>query len=204
MSGTQAAPTVIPFGPFEADLPAQELRKHGVRLRLPGQSFQILKMLLEKPGELVTREEMRAALWPADTFVDFEHGLNAAVNRLREALGDDADSPRYIETLPRRGYQFVAPLKQPVPIEVTVSVAEEKQSNVAATRRGFRGWAIGFSVVAALTLAAVCLYWIRSSARPPRVLAYRRQAQACCLATLWEKQDWNIRVEFEVWVAKVM
>ena len=98
---------LIPFGPFEADLPSQELRKQGVRLRLPRQSFQILKMLLERAGELVTREELRRALWPSDTFVDFEHGLNAAINRLREALGDDADNPRYIETLPRRGYRFI-------------------------------------------------------------------------------------------------
>ena len=82
----------------------------GVRLRLPPQSFQILKMLLERPGELITREEFRFALWTSDTFVDFEHGLNAAINRLRETLGDDADHPHYIETLPRRGYRFIAPL----------------------------------------------------------------------------------------------
>src|SRR5215468_3355249 len=100
--------TLIPFGPFEADLASQELRKQGVRLRLPRQSFQILKMLLERPGELVTREELRAKLWPADTFVDFDHGLNAAVKRLRDALGDTAESPRYIETLPRQGYRFIA------------------------------------------------------------------------------------------------
>src|SRR5215468_4183468 len=100
--------TLIPFGPFEADLASQELRKQGVRLRLPRQSFQILKMLLERPGEVVTREELRAKLWPADTFVDFDHGLNAAVKRLRDALGDTAENPRYIETLPRRGYRFIA------------------------------------------------------------------------------------------------
>ena len=99
--------TSIPFGPFEADLRTEELRKEGVRLHLPGQSFQILKALLTRPGELVTREELRRELWPSDTFGDFEHGLNAAVNKLRQALGDDADEPRYVETLPRRGYRFI-------------------------------------------------------------------------------------------------
>jgi len=104
----------IPFGLFEVDLRTQELRKGGIRLRLPGQSFQILKMLLTRPGELVTREELERELWHADTFVDFEHGLNAAVNKLRQVLGDDADDPRYVETLPHRGYRFigsVTPLK---------------------------------------------------------------------------------------------
>ncbi len=99
--------TSIPFGPFEVDLRTEELRKEGVRLHLPGQSFQILKALLTRPGELVTREELRRELWPLDTFGDFEHGLNAAVNKLRQVLGDNADAPRFIETLPRRGYRFI-------------------------------------------------------------------------------------------------
>ena len=106
MSRDQPRLTVV-FGPFDADLQTQELRKNRVRLRLPGQSFQILKMLLDRPGELVSREELHKALWPSDTFVDFEHGVNAAVNRLREALGDSADCPSIIETLPRRGYRFI-------------------------------------------------------------------------------------------------
>src|SRR6202163_679007 len=113
MQGSQHKHTVISFGPFEADLQTQELTKQGIRLRLQGQSFQILKMLLERPGALVTREELHKALWPSETFVDFEHGVNAAVNRLRDALGDSADSPRYVETLPRRGYRFVAPVAPP-------------------------------------------------------------------------------------------
>jgi Tol biopolymer transport system component/DNA-binding winged helix-turn-helix (wHTH) protein len=98
---------VIHFGPFEADLRTQELRKHGIRLRLAGQSFQILCILLERNGELVTRDELRLALWPENTYLDFDHGVNAAVNRLREALGDAADDPHLIETLPRRGYRFI-------------------------------------------------------------------------------------------------
>jgi DNA-binding winged helix-turn-helix (wHTH) protein len=96
------------FGPFEVDLHTQELWKFGTRLKLVGQPFEILAVLLSKPGELVTREELRTRLWPADTFVDFNHGLNAAVNKLREALSDSAEAPRYVETLPRRGYRFMA------------------------------------------------------------------------------------------------
>ena len=96
------------FGPFEVDLHTHELWKFGTRLKLVGQPFEILAVLLSQPGELVTREELRTRLWPADTFVDFNHGLNAAVNKLREALSDSADAPRYVETLPRRGYRFMA------------------------------------------------------------------------------------------------
>src|SRR5438094_2569812 len=98
---------VARFGIFEADFQAGELRKAGIRIKLQDQPFQVLTMLLERPGELVTREDIRKKLWPGDTFVDFDHGLNNAVNRLREALGDSADVPRFIETLPRRGYRFI-------------------------------------------------------------------------------------------------
>jgi Tol biopolymer transport system component/DNA-binding winged helix-turn-helix (wHTH) protein len=96
------------FGPFEIDLHTHEVWKFGTRLKLVGQPFEILAVLLSRPGELVTREELRNRLWPTDTFVDFNHSLNAAVNKLREALSDSANEPRYIETLPRRGYRFIA------------------------------------------------------------------------------------------------
>src|SRR5437016_2747144 len=99
---------ILRFGSFEADMRAGELRKQGLKVRLQDQPFQILVMLLEQPGELVTRQEIHQKLWPADTFVDFDHGLNNAINRLREALGDSAGTPRFIETLPRRGYRFLA------------------------------------------------------------------------------------------------
>jgi TolB-like protein/DNA-binding winged helix-turn-helix (wHTH) protein len=98
----------IRFAAFEADVSCGELRKHGLRIKLPDQSFQVLAMLLERPRQIVTREEFHKKLWPGDTFVDFDHGLNNAMNRLREALGDTAESPRFVETLPRRGYRFVA------------------------------------------------------------------------------------------------
>jgi TolB-like protein/DNA-binding winged helix-turn-helix (wHTH) protein len=107
--GTSTASTrIIRFGVFEVDLNAAELRKGGLRVKLPEQPFQILTVLLEKPGELVTREELRNRLWQSDTFVDFDHGVNNAVMRLREVLGDSSDSPRFIETVPRRGYRFIA------------------------------------------------------------------------------------------------
>jgi DNA-binding winged helix-turn-helix (wHTH) protein len=103
-------PAIARFGSFEVDLKTGELRKSGIRLRLPDQAFQILNLLLENSGELVSREDLRLRLWSGDTFVDFERGLNRAVNKLREALCDSADVPRFIETVPRRGYRFIAPL----------------------------------------------------------------------------------------------
>jgi Tol biopolymer transport system component/DNA-binding winged helix-turn-helix (wHTH) protein len=99
------------FGPYEVDLHTHELWKYGTKLKLIGQPFEILTVLLSRPGELVTREELRARLWPADTFVDFNHGLNAAVNKLRDALSDSAETPRYVETLPRRGYRFIGKIE---------------------------------------------------------------------------------------------
>jgi cholera toxin transcriptional activator len=113
---------VVRFGVFELDLAAGELRKNGTRLRLQEQPFQVLALLLEHSGDVVTREELRQKLWPADTFVDFDHSLNTAVNKLREVLGDSASSPRYIETLARRGYRFIAPLQNDVG---TVSLGRE-------------------------------------------------------------------------------
>src|SRR5947208_11751357 len=103
-----SSPVRFRFGVFEVDLRAGELRKHGVRLRLQDQPFRVLAMLLERPGETVTREELRNRLWTADTFVDFDHGVNKAVNRIRDALGDSATSPRFVETVARRGYRFIA------------------------------------------------------------------------------------------------
>ena len=100
------------FGIFEVDLNALELRKNGLRLKLPEQPFQILAMLLERPGEIITREELRNRLWRTDTFVDFDHGLNNAVLRLREVLGDSSDNPRFVETIPRRGYRFIAHVEE--------------------------------------------------------------------------------------------
>ncbi len=148
---SQSVSAVIRFGPFDADLQTQELRKHGVRLRLPRQSFQILKMLLERPGSLITREELRQVLWPSDTFVDFDHSLNAAVNRLREVLGDSADEPRLVETLPRRGYRFIGQLSTPHPIATNQAAAFDEVKGKALRARV----AIGSAFVLVCVLAAM-------------------------------------------------
>jgi len=111
MGESTHSPRMVRFGVYEVDLRAGELRKSGVKIKLQEQPFQILALLLGRPGEVVTREEIQKKLWPADTFVDFEHSLNAAVKRLREALGDSADNPRFVETLPRRGYRFIYPVE---------------------------------------------------------------------------------------------
>lgn len=98
------------FGVFEAEPSSGELRRNGLKVKLQEQPFQVLMVLLERPGEVVTREELRQRLWPDNTFVDFDHGLNTAINKLRDTLGDKAANPRFIETLPKRGYRFIAPV----------------------------------------------------------------------------------------------
>src|SRR3989475_11473942 len=104
------SPGILRFGVFEVDLRAGELRKQGVRIKLQEQPFHVLTLLLQRPGEVITREELRSELWQSETFVDFDNSLNTSINKLREALGDSADNPRFIETLPRRGYRFIAPV----------------------------------------------------------------------------------------------
>ena len=125
---------LVRFGTFEVDLPAGELRKSGVKLRLTGQPFQVLTILLERPGEVVTREELQKRLWP-DTFVDVDHNLNTAINRIREVLGDSAESPRFVETLPRRGYRFVAPVEGTQTTEVPVGSGVRQKSRMPWVRR---------------------------------------------------------------------
>ncbi len=175
------------FGPFEVDLHTHELWKFGTRLKLVGQPFEILVVLLSKPGELVTREELRTRLWPGDTFVDFNHGLNAAVNKLREALSDSAENPRYVETLPRRGYRFIATvewvaaklvvpeapspkLETPVPVETPSAPRTEfpfsaaMPSNAGTPRRSaFLQYLLGAGVLFTLFLAAALLFRTSSS-----------------------------------------
>ena len=140
MPGSVVHRGVIRFATFEVDLPAGRLCRNGLRVRLQDQPFQVLAMLLKRPGEVVTREELRARLWPSDTLVDFDHGLNAAVKRLRDALGDSAENPRFVETLARRGYRFLAPVDVPGK-EPETSVI----SNSAESR--WRLFALGFLVV---------------------------------------------------------
>ena len=149
-SGTRT----IRFGIFEVDLRAGELRRNGSRIRLQEQPFRILTLLLEHPGEVVTREELRNQLWPADTFVDFDHSLNAAIRRLRDALGDSAENPRFVETVARRGYRFLAPLGPPVSAAQTVPTVPPQSS------RSRRRRIIVVSGVLLLGIAAAALVLI--------------------------------------------
>jgi DNA-binding winged helix-turn-helix (wHTH) protein len=136
------------FGTYELDPRAGELRKAGVKVRLQEQPLQILTLLLERPGEIVTRQEIRSKLWPDGIFVDFDHGLNAAVKRLREALGDSAENPRFVETIPRRGYRFLAPVHTPG-ADTIAPVAPP----VPARRRNWVRGAVGVLLLAVLPLA---------------------------------------------------
>src|SRR6266446_611355 len=106
------SPRLVRFGAYEVDLRTSELRKQGRKIKLQDQPCRILGILLEQPGEVATREELRKRLWSDDTFVDFDHSLNTAIRRLREALGDSSENPRFIETLPRHGYRFIAPIEE--------------------------------------------------------------------------------------------
>jgi DNA-binding winged helix-turn-helix (wHTH) protein/Tol biopolymer transport system component len=145
-----AANGVIRFGIFEVDLRAGQLRRNGLKVRLQEQPFQVLAMLLERPGEVVTREDLHARLWPADTFVDFDQGLNAAVKRLRDALGDSAEHPRFVETLPRRGYRFLAPVESPsAEIPASAALAPSAQNAIVsgANESRWRLVAAGFVIV---------------------------------------------------------
>ncbi len=133
------------FGVFEADAATGELRKHGIRIKLNAQPFQVLCLLLDRPGELLTREEIARELWPEGTFVDFEHGVNSAVNRIRDALGDTAANPRFVATLARKGYRFVAPVEaigQPATVAgIEVPVVADAPATVVerAEEPGFAG-----------------------------------------------------------------
>lgn len=146
----------VRFGVFEVDLATGDIQKGGLPVRLRGRPFEVLAQLLERPGELVTRDELRQRLWPADTFVDFDHGLNTSINRLREALGDSADSPRFVETLPRRGYRFVTPVT-PVadtpPARVEAAPDEPGPPEPPPASRGVRPIALSLAIAAALAVA---------------------------------------------------
>ena len=163
----------IRFGEFTADFEARELYRDGTKVRLQGQPFEVLALLLKRPGRIVTRDDFRRQLWPSDTFVDFEHGLSAAVNRLREALGDSADTPRFIETLPRRGYRFIA--------AVNTSAAAWPEHDNALTEgilphqhRIRSNSLFRYAAVAAILLAAAAVFGYLSQSRQPQVLRYHQ------------------------------
>lgn len=148
MPAETRSPAILRFATFEVDVRGGELRKQGKRIKLQEQPFQVLALLLQRPGELVGREELRARLWPQDTFVDFDNGLNTAINKLREALGDSADNPRFVETLPRRGYRFLMP--------VSSERHQERQVRFKGVRKITAG--VGMFILI-LTIAIIGLLW---------------------------------------------
>lgn len=155
MAEAKTQPRPLRFGNFELDLRAGELRRAGVKLKLSGQPFQLLTILLEHAGEVVTREELREQLWP-DTFVDFDHNLNKAINKIREVLRDSAESPRFVETLPRRGYRFIAPVESGEP--ASKKLAEEAppkpppKASLKPLHYGLMVFGVALITVAGLTL----------------------------------------------------
>lgn len=169
---------IVHFGVFEVDLKASELRKQGLRLKLPEQPFQVLAMLLEKPGEIVTRDELRNRLWQTDTFVDFDHGLNNAVMRLREVLGDSSENPRFVETIPRRGYRFIAHvegsslvmpshgIQESETNQLATLAAASTQSGLASTgSKRVTGYLVAILVLGVLALAVAIALTMHYSGR---------------------------------------
>jgi DNA-binding winged helix-turn-helix (wHTH) protein/Tol biopolymer transport system component len=201
-------PRRIAFDNFEVDLRSGEVRKNGSRIRLQAQPFQLLVLLLENAGDVVSREEICRELWPADTFVDFEHSLAAAVNKIREALGDAADNPRYIETLPKRGYRFIGKIKLNPPVEIKVTEQQRSQGvsesrpaleaitpaaavparSTAAHRR--KSWlALGAIALALILLAAGTVAWLRAKRSPAPAASRETSIQTASQNSLIQLTD---------------
>ncbi len=169
------APSPICFGAFELDVEAEELRRDGRRVKLQPQPFRLLRLLASRPGHLVTRDDIRRELWPDGTFVDFDQAVNFAVRQIRDALRDSADSPLYIETVPKRGYRFIAPIRgmsmpQPrpghLPGETTVRLHKALWANIADMRlreqRHRRYLLVGLTLLSAIALGAAIVWIVRA------------------------------------------
>src|SRR6266567_3296527 len=170
MSETQSRPRLVRFGAFEADVRTGELRKDGVKLKFSGQPFQVLAILLERPGDVVTREELQKRLWP-DTFVDVERNLNTAVNKIREVLGDSAENPRFVETLSRRGYRFIAPVEMDIPL-VNQDPIETPVDQPAKSTKLFRLWLPVLGGAGVLSVGLVLWISFFKPAGTPRVVRF--------------------------------
>jgi len=198
----------VRFGPYEIDFHSRELSKSGTRLRLQPQPIQILTALLEHPGELVTREDLQHRLWPDDTFVDFERGLNTAIKKLRAALCDEAETPRYIETLPRRGYRFIAEVSTPLP--ETVQISEQEQTEQPSRSSPLQARKSRWPVIALCTLivlaAIFALMYDQFFPKVSRIVGTRRlthtgtEKSECCLATDGTRVYFSERKGGDRWV----
>src|SRR5205085_6048475 len=177
MRAAQGAFRTKGFGVFEIDPRAAELRKHGVRIKLQEQPFQILSLLLEHPGEIVTREELRQKLWPAHTFVDFDRSLNKAMTKLRSALGDSAESPRYVETIPRHGYRFLPA------VQTHGESGSNGASKISIQGNGSSGPGVGQSATAAAH-SAVSAWGLHTRRGKKRVYGIAGVAALALLAAL--------------------
>jgi TolB-like protein/DNA-binding winged helix-turn-helix (wHTH) protein len=176
---------LLRFGDFVADLNAGELRKHGIRIRVQVQPFQVLRILLEHPGQSVTREELQKQIWPADTFVDFDHGLNNAVKKLRQALGDDAENPRYIETLAKRGYRFIGTVENggPVVTREAAPVPVPPKKGPLPTARG-KGHVWGLGLGAAVMVGLMLVLGLNAGGVRERLFGHAVPARIRSLAVL--------------------
>ena len=182
MSAEDQGSRRLSFGVFDVDLRTGELRKHGFRIRLQQQPFQVLALLLERPGDVVSREELQQKLWPANTFVDFDHGLNKAINKIREALGDSADAPRFVETVARRGYRFIADVRVAgaaamvpaaaaatldAPAAITAPDPPPPSPASSPTTVGRRWWTWAIAAVSVSALAGAVAVWRADRAHAP-------------------------------------
>lgn len=212
-------PHSVRFGVFEVDLRAGELRKGGLRIRLQEQPFQVLSMLLEQPGEVVTRAELQKKLWPHDTFVDFDHGVNTAINKIRQALGDTVETPRFVETVARRGYRFIAPVEvMPNDGKAQNGAADPTPSETAAHHEHSRSKRrIWWSIVAAwwpgialvVSACAILGYWVAQPPPAPRVtqivrLTHDRLNKGGILATDGTRVYFSEQSPLGAWMATIV
>src|SRR6185369_4636802 len=191
-------PALVRFGPFSVDLSSGELWREGIRIKLQVQPFEILRVFLERPNELITRDELQRRIWPSDTFVDFERGLNKAINKLRDALCDTADDSRYIETVPKRGYRFLAQVEADPFVEREETIpaksvpgpflTEEAAPKVETPASASRRWAIPFLVL--LTVIAILL--IATKKRPGEVAVQSNSIAVLPLLTQGTGTEYDI------------